>query len=57
MLLYITMLCFPEEEDDHRCLVLFGAQTGLSGRPAEPGDAVLLRQALRDRAGGAQVAG
>lgn len=57
MFLYITILCFPEEEDNHRCLVLLGAQTRMSGRPAEPGDAVLLRQALRDRAGGAQVAG
>lgn len=58
ILLYVTIFCLAEEkENDYRCLVLLWAQTWLSGRPAEPGYAVLLRQAVCDRAGGAQIAG
>lgn len=58
ILLYMTTFCLPEEKEDYyRCLVLIWAKTWLCGRPAEPGDAVLLRQTVCDRAGGAQIAG
>lgn len=54
----MAAFCWPEEkEDHHRRVVVLWAQTWLPGRPADPGHTALLRQAVRDRAGGAQNAG
>lgn len=50
-------MCLEEEEDDHGRLGLLSAQTGLSGRPAEPGGPALLRQAIGYRDGRAHAAG
>lgn len=49
--------CLPEEkEDNHGRVVHVGAETRLCGGPAEDARALLRRQEVRDRAGGAQTA-
>lgn len=56
-LFVVFFCCLPEEkEDNHGRVVHVGAETRLCGGPAEDARALLLRQEVRDRAGGAQTA-
>lgn len=55
--LFCFFCCLPEEkEDNYGRVVHVGAETRLCGGPAEDARALLLRQEVRDRAGGAQTA-